>query len=129
MDLYHQLPQELGDLIMRLVDDVDDNDTAVGALFLALTCSLERARYARIIPTHRQRTLRPLLIHLAACEGTLVDGGDTVGYVLPGEKGYAYYKDRELRARRALARRIDPWNRRRKYRKEKKARRDDDSDL
>lgn len=118
-DLYHVLPRELGDLLMLLVEQ----EPPVGALFLALTCRAERVRYRNLLPSYCQRTLRPFLIQLAANEGTLVDGGALRGYMLPHERGYAYYREREQWRLRRVRRNEERFFRARERRIRNKKRR------
>lgn len=108
MSEWAALPDELRDLVM-LALDVAAADT-VGALFLAVTCRTERRRYTRLVPATERRTLRPLLIQLAANEGTLECGADG-GYVVPGERGHAYYRERRERAVRRVKRASGRWAR------------------
>ena len=86
---------ELSDIIMNLLQAADP----LGALFLAMTCRHEYARYHRLGIFNEQRAaLRDGLIQLAAQEGTLV-----WSEYIPSDRNYAYWKRQDEESFRLYA--------------------------
>lgn len=91
VDYFHALPTELCDIIMLMAHN--ELDERYWAMFLAMTCKRERARYTRLIPADEKVIYRTLVVDLAYEEGTV--RGPRGKEVLPGERGYDYFKKRE----------------------------------